>query len=174
VNAALVKYRVPAAPGALRHAAPIIDASNALAIVRSHSVEWRIDQHRVGVIGFSAGGHLAALLSNSKTRPDFVLLIYPAYLTPETDRTVLAPEFTVSAKTPPTFLVQTEDDPIHVENSFIYYRALTANKVPAEMHLFATGGHGYGLRKTSEPVTEWPKLAEAWLRARGLFTATAR
>jgi len=174
VNAALVKYRVPAAPGALRYAAPIVDASNALAAVRSHAAEWHIDPHRVGVVGFSAGGHLAALLSNTDTRPDFALLIYPAYLTPETDRTVLAPEFTVSRQTPPTFLIQTEDDPIHVENSLVYYRALSANKVPAEMHLFATGGHGYGLRQTAEAVTGWPKLAEAWLRACGLLTSTVR
>jgi acetyl esterase/lipase len=174
INAALVKYRVPAAPGALRHAAPIVDAGHALAAVRSHSAEWHVDSHRVGVIGFSAGGHLAALLSNADVRPDFALLIYPAYLTPESDRTVLAPEFVVSAKTPPTFLIQTEDDPIHVENSLVYYRALTANKVPAEMHLFATGGHGYGLRPTAEAVTGWPKLAEAWLRSRGLFSSAAR
>jgi acetyl esterase/lipase len=174
ISAALVKYRVPAVPGALRHAAPIVDASHALAAVRSHSAEWRIDPHRAGVLGFSAGGHLAALLSNADARPDFALLIYPAYLTPESDRTVLAPEITVSAKTPPTFLIQTEDDPIHVENSLVYYGALKASKVPAEMHLFATGGHGYGLRPTAEAVTGWPKLAEAWLRARGLLTKAAR
>ena len=129
---------------------------------------------RVGVvIGFSAGGHLAALLSNSDTRPDFAMLIYPAYLTAEKDLTVLAPEFNVSPQTPPTFLVQTEDDTVHVENSLVYYAALKKNKVPAEMHLFATGGHGYGLRKTAEPVTGWPLLAEAWLRTRGLLTASA-
>jgi acetyl esterase/lipase len=105
-------------------------------------------------------------------RPDFAMLIYPAYLTTETDRTVLAPEFVVSGQTPPTFIVQTEDDPVHVENSFVYYAALKKNKVPAEMHLFATGGHGYGMRKTAEPVTSWPQLAEGWLRARGFTTST--
>jgi acetyl esterase/lipase len=169
VNAALVKYRVPAAPGALRYAAPLVDAHHALAAVRAHAAAWHIDPHRVGVIGFSAGGHLAALLSNSDPRPDFALLIYPAYLTPETNRAVLAPELTVSARTPPTFLVQTEDDGVHVENSLVYYGALTKYKVPAEMHLFATGGHGYALRHTAQLVTGWPKLAEAWLRARGLL-----
>jgi acetyl esterase/lipase len=173
VNAALVKYRVPPAPDAPRYAAPLIDAQHALAVVRSHATEWHIDPHRIGVIGFSAGGHLAALVSNSDPRPDFALLIYPAYLTPETDRTVLAREFTVSAQTPPTFLVQTEDDPIHVENSLVYYGALTKQKAAAEMHLFATGGHGYGLRQTAEPVTQWPKLAEAWLGARGFLNSPA-
>jgi acetyl esterase/lipase len=174
VNAALVKYRVPAAPGALRYAAPFVDAQHALAVVRAHAGEWHIDAHRIGVMGFSAGGHLAALVSNADSRPDFALLIYPAYLTPETDRTALAAEFAVSAHTPPTFLIQTEDDGIHVENSLVYYSALTKYKVPAEMHLFATGGHGYGLRPTAEPVTQWPKLAEAWLRARGLLTSASR
>lgn len=173
VNAALLKYRVPQAPGVARYQAPLVDAKNALAAVRAHAAEWHIDPHRVGVIGFSAGGHLAALLSNNETRPDFAMLIYPAYLTTETDRTALAAEFIVSAQTPPTFIVQTEDDPVHVENSLVYYAALKKNKVPAEMHLFATGGHGYGLRKTAEPVTQWPQLAESWLRARGLLTPTA-
>lgn len=173
VNAALVKYRVPQAPHIPRYEAPLVDAKHALAMVRAHAAEWQIDPHRVGVIGFSAGGHLAALLSNSDTRPDFAILIYPAYLTPETDRTVLAPEFTVTPQTPPTFIVQTEDDPVHVENSLVYYAALKNNKVPAEMHLFATGGHGYGLRKTAEPVTQWPTRAENWLRTRGLLTSPA-
>jgi acetyl esterase/lipase len=173
VNAALVKYRVPAAPNVARYEAPLVDAKRALAVVRSHADEWHVNPHRIGVIGFSAGGHLAALLSNTDTRPDFALLVYPAYLTSETDRTVLAPEFNVSAQTPPTFIVQTEDDTVHVENSLVYFSALKKNKVPAEMHIFATGGHGYGLRKTSEAVTEWPRLAESWLRTRGLLSSAA-
>ena len=171
VNAALVKYRVPPAPGTLRYSAPLIDAQHALAVVRSHAGEWHIDAHRIGVIGFSAGGHLAALASNSDFRPDFALLIYPAYLTAESDLTLLAPELAVSANTPPTFLIQTEDDGVHVENSLVYYAALKKFKVPAEMHIFAKGGHGYGLRPSAEPVTQWPKLAEAWLRSRGLLNS---
>ncbi len=184
VNAVLVKYRVPEPPGVPRYAAPLQDAQRAIGMVRANAGKWHIDSKRIGVLGFSAGGHLAALVSNSyatrtyapidaadsvSCRPDFTILIYPAYLTAENDRSVLAPEFTVTAQTPPTFLVQTEDDPIHVENSLTYYRALTTWKVPAEMHLFSAGGHGYGLRPSSEPVTQWPKLAEAWLRARGIL-----
>ncbi len=172
VNAALVKYRVPAAPGALRYAAPLIDAQHSLEAVRAHAADWHIDPHRIGVLGFSAGGHLAALASNSTFRPDFALLIYPAYLTAEKDLTQLAPELPVSADTPPTFLIQTEDDGVHVENSLVYFAALKKYKVPAEMHIFAKGGHGYGLRQTAEPVTQWPKLAEVWLRSRGLLTAS--
>ena len=182
VNAALVKYRVPEAPGVPRYAAPLQDAQRAVGMARNHASEWHIDPKRIGVLGFSAGGHLAALLSNdyqtrsyslfddadkASCRPDFAILIYPAYLTGE-DRTTLAPEFKVSVQTPPTFLVQTEDDPVHVENSLVYYRALKNAKVPAEMHLFSTGGHGYGLRPSPEAVTGWPALAEAWLRSRGL------
>jgi acetyl esterase/lipase len=171
VNAALVKYRVPAAPNASRYEAPLVDAKHALEMVRARANEWHIDAQRVGVIGFSAGGHLAALLSNQEARPDFAMLIYPAYLTQEKDLSVLATEFNVTAQTPPTFLIQTEDDGVHVENSLVYYAALKKNKVAAEMHIFATGGHGYGLRKTAEPVTQWPHLAEAWLRTRGLLTS---
>jgi acetyl esterase/lipase len=184
VNAALVKYRVPEPPGVPRYAGPLQDAQRALGIVRSHAGAWHIDTHRIGVLGFSAGGHLAALLSNDfeertypalddadrvSCRPDFTILIYPAYLTANNDRITLAPEFHVTARTPPTFLVQTEDDPVHVENSLVYFRALKDAKVPVEMHLFTTGGHGYGLRASEEPVTTWPKLAEAWLRSRHIL-----
>jgi acetyl esterase/lipase len=182
INAVLVKYRVPEHAGVQpRYAAPLQDAQRAVGIVRANAAKWHIDPKRIGVLGFSAGGHLAALVSNSYStrtyaavdpadsvscRPDFTILIYPAYLTTENDLGVLAQEFTVTDQTPPTFLLQTEDDPIHVENSLTYYRSLIAWKVPAEMHLYSTGGHGYGLRSTSEPVTQWSKLAEVWLRAR--------
>lgn len=184
INAVLVKYRVPEPAGVPRYAAPLQDAQRAIGMVRANSGKWHIDSKRIGVIGFSAGGHLAALVSNSyatrtytavdaadglSCRPDFTILIYPAYLTPENNFSVLAPEFRVTAQTPPTFLIQTEDDPIHVQNSLTYYRALTDSKVPAEMHLFSTGGHGYGLRSTSEPVTKWPKLVESWLHERGVI-----
>jgi acetyl esterase/lipase len=182
INAALLKYRVPEPPGVPRHAAPLQDAQRAVGMVRSHAAAWHIDPKRIGVLGFSAGGHLAALVSNeyqtrsysffddadrASCRPDFTILIYPAYLTKD-DRTTLSPELKVSSQTPPTFLVQTEDDPVHVENSLVYYRALAAAKVPAEMHLFGSGGHGYGLRPSPEAVSGWPALAEAWLRGRGL------
>jgi acetyl esterase/lipase len=187
VNAVLVKYRVPQPPGSSRHAAPLQDAQRALGLVRQHASGWHLDPTRIGVLGFSAGGHLAALLSNDypqrvysaidsadklSCRPDFAVLIYPAYLAYSPQRPaneegkILAPEFHVTGQTPPTFIVQTEDDPVHVENSLIYYRALKDAKVPTEMHLFSTGGHGYGMRPTVEPVTTWPKLAEAWLKAR--------
>jgi acetyl esterase/lipase len=173
INAVLVKYRVPQPPGSSRHAAPLEDAQRAIEMVRQRAAEWHLDSKRIGVLGFSAGGHLAALLSNQANyRPDFVVLIYPAYLAYSGNRAadeegkILAPEFPVTAQTPPTFIVQTEDDPVHVENSLVYYRALKDAKVPAELHLFSTGGHGYGMRPTDKAVTTWPKLAEVWLKAR--------
>jgi acetyl esterase/lipase len=184
VNAALVKYRVPEPPGALRYAAPLQDAQRAIGYVRQHARDWHINPQGIGVLGFSAGGHLAALVSNDNAkrsyppiddadsvscRPDFAILIYPAYLTANEDRVTLAPEIQPSAQTPPTFLVQTEDDPVHVESSLVYYGALTKLKVPAEMHLFSTGGHGYGLRPSANPVSHWPQLAEGWLRGRDLI-----
>ena len=94
VNAALVKYRVPEAPDVPRYQAPLEDAKHALALMRARASDWHFDPHKIGVIGFSAGGHLAALLSNSDMRPDFTILIYPAYLTQEKDLTVMANEFT--------------------------------------------------------------------------------
>lgn len=179
VAAVLVKYRVPRRKDRQPFEAPLQDAQRALGIVRSHAGEWGMDAHQIGVMGFSAGGHLAAALSTNfgkrnyesvdaadaaNCRPDFAILIYPAYLSKPEMSNTLAPELTVSAQTPPTFLVQAEDDPIHVENSLAYYSALAKNHVPAEMHLFASGGHGYGLRQTNAPVNRWPEELAVWLK----------
>jgi len=186
VTAILLKYRVPARQGRSRYAAALEDAQRAVGLVRLKAREWRIDPTRIGVLGFSAGGHLAAALSNNfekrtydpvddadrlSCRPDFALLIYPAYLVLDEKLDELAPEIKVTANTPPSFLVQTEDDPIHIENSLIYYRALRNAHVQAEMHLYGEGGHGYGLRSSKATVTAWPKLAEEWLRSIGMLRA---
>jgi acetyl esterase/lipase len=139
-----------------------------MTLVRSRAAEWHIDPHRLGVLGFSAGGHLAAVLSTqpreSKTRPDFTLLVYPAYLSVRDQGEELAPEVNPTRDNPPTFLVQTEDDHLFVGGSLLYYRALKKASVPAEMHLYANGGHGYGLRPVDAPVTHWPALAASWLQ----------
>ncbi|WP_321473976.1 alpha/beta hydrolase [uncultured Paludibaculum sp.] len=186
VTGVLLKYRVPARQGGPRWAAPLQDAQRAIGIVRSRAAELQIDPKKIGVLGFSAGGHLAALASNQyqqrtydavdaadqvSSRPDFSFVIYPGYLAMKDQGDKLAAELPVSANTPPTFLVQAEDDGVRVENSIVYYMALKNAKVPAEMHLFAKGGHGYGLRPTELPVTHWPKLAETWLRGLGLIPA---
>ena len=184
VTGILVKYRVPAQPTSPRGAAPLQDAQRAMRLARAHASEWHINPARIGVMGFSAGGHLAALLSNnfdkltyesvdaadqSSARPDFAMLIYPAYLTMDKELTTVSPALPISGKTPPTLLIQAEDDGIPVENSLVYYRALKNAKVPAEMHLFPAGGHGYGLRSPVAPLNTWPKRAEDWMRSLGLL-----
>ncbi len=182
VTGVLLKYRVPTRAGAERHLAPLQDAQRAIGIVRQHATEWKLDPKRIGILGFSAGGHLSAVTSTNcsdrayprvdeaddqSSRPDFAVLVYPAYLAGKDDK--VSPELKISATTPPTFLVQTEDDPVHVENSLIYYRALLAAKVPAELHLYASGGHGYGMRPNGKAVTEWPKLVEQWMHGLGVL-----
>jgi acetyl esterase/lipase len=91
-----------------------------------------------------------------------VLAIYPGYLSDAPELRKMGPAIGPSANTPPTFLLQAEDDPVHEENSLVYFQALKELKVPAELHLYAQGGHGYGLRPTELPVTQWPVLAETW------------
>jgi acetyl esterase/lipase len=187
VNAVLVKYRVPEPEGIPRYQEPLADAQRAMGVTRLHAKEWNIDPNRVGVIGFSAGGHVAALLSNNfekrayaavdraddqSSRPDFAMLIYPAYLAAGLDSEQLVSELHVSSQTPPTFLVQTEDDPIHVENSLFYYLALKRAEVPVETHLYSKGGHGYGLRHSELTVTTWPARATEWLRSVGAMKAS--
>jgi acetyl esterase/lipase len=183
VTAVLLKYRVPKRPGLEKHVPALQDAERAAGLIRQHAGEWGIDSKRVGVLGFSAGGHLAAVLSNQSAqrnypkvdaaddlnfRPDFTVLIYPAYLTLEKDGSKLAPEVTVSHDSPQAFIAMTEDDPVRVENALTYAAALKKEKVSFELHIYPTGGHGYGLRKTAQSVTTWPDRLEEWLAARGL------
>jgi acetyl esterase/lipase len=184
VTGVLLKYRVPSPPGIPNYTLPLEDAQRAVGLVRDHAHEWGIDPRRIGVLGFSAGGNLAAVLSNNfekrtyglldasdraSCRPDFAMLVYPAYLVVHKQGYQLAPELKVTANTPPTFLVQAEDDPVQVENSIFYFLALKAAKVPTEMHIYARGGHGYGLRPTQLPVTTWPKRAQQWLHSLGVL-----
>jgi acetyl esterase/lipase len=184
VTAVLLKYRVPARKGAERYAGPLQDAQRALGLIRQHAQEWKLDPKRIGILGFSAGGHLSAAASTNfgqrtyarldeaddqSCRPDFTILIYPAYLAVKEKDDALAPEIKVTSETPPAFIVQTEDDPVRVENAVAYYSALAKAKVPAEIHLFPSGGHGYGLRPTEKAVTHWPELANRWLGDRGLL-----
>lgn len=189
VTGVLLKYRVPARPGRPRYEAPLQDAQRAVSLVRHRAEQWGIDPHRIGLLGFSAGAHLSAVAScrfdqrayqpvdaadQVSCRPDFAVLIYPAYLTVAAEGDKLAPELTVSSNTPPTFLVQTQDDPIRVECSLFYYLALKKAGVPVEMHLYPSGGHGYGLRPSSYTVSTWPQRAEQWLRALGVLDRPKR
>lgn len=184
VTAVLLKYRVPNSGPYPKSSAAFEDAERAVSLVRSHAEEWHIDPRRIGVLGFSAGAHLAATLSNLyetriykpvdaadtvSCRPDFSLIIYPGYLAMADQNFVLNPALKINPNGPPTFLVQAEDDPVHVENSLTYYLALKKAKIPAEMHLFSTGGHGYGMRATGNPTARWPQLAEVWLHTIGVL-----
>ncbi len=179
VNCILVKYRVPDSGPYPKSSAALQDAQRALGMVRSHAAEWHIDSHRIGVLGFSAGAHLSAALSthfekrlydrvdaadDQSCRPDFAVIVYPGYIAISEQGMAANPKIHVTSQTPTTFIVQTEDDPVHVENSTVYFLLLKNAKVPAELHLYAEGGHGYGLRPTELPVTRWPKLVEEWFR----------
>ncbi len=187
VTCVLLKYRVPNAGPYPKYSEDLADAQRAVRLARQHAADWKLDGNRVGVLGFSAGGHLAAVLSNHASaaayqaadsadqlnaQPDFVLMIYPGGLVHAPDLQQLGPEVRPTAGTPPTFLVQAEDDPVHVENATVYYEALKQAKVPAEMHVFAHGGHGYGLRPSALPVTQWPRLATEWLHTIGMLGRT--
>jgi acetyl esterase/lipase len=186
VNCILLKYRVPDSGPYPKSSAALQDAQRALGMVRAHATEWHIDPQRVGVLGFSAGAHLAAALSTHleqrlydridsadelSCRPDFAVIVYPGYLALSEQNFAPNPEIHVTEKTPPSFIVQAEDDPVHVENSTVYFLALKNAKVPAELHIYAQGGHGYGLRRTELPVTAWPQSVETWLRTIKVLSA---
>lgn len=190
----LLKYRVPSAtydwhcqcrPHNFALSMPSLqDAQRTLRLMRFHARDWHIDPHRIGVIGFSAGGYLVAEASTNyrrrlyppvdaadheSARPDFALAIYPGHLTRGDGK--LNPNVPVTTDTPPTFILQAGDDDVDgVQQALVYYTALQAAGVPAELHVYAHGGHAFGLRRTGEPITAWTDLADAWLRATGMLS----
>jgi acetyl esterase/lipase len=193
ITCVLLKYRVPAPRsepywGAYPQS-PIAleDAQRTVGLVRLHAAEWQIDPHRIGVLGFSAGGHLAAAMSThfarrlypavdaadkESCRPDFAVALYPGHLSIAENSFALNPDIRthITSETPPTFLLQDEDDHVdRVEDSLSYYAALKKAGVPVEMHLYAQGGHAFGLRRTKFPVTGWPQLVETWLGTIGMI-----
>ncbi|MEI6892993.1 MAG: alpha/beta hydrolase [Pontiella sp.] len=161
LSAAVLKYRCPQnREGALQ------DAIRSIRIARERSLEWNIDPHKIGMLGFSAGGHLTAACSSSDERPNFSVLVYPAYLFKK-GSIELVDEIKVDAATPPAFLVQTRDDEKHYRSTLAYTAALDAAGIEVEAHLFAKGGHGYGMEDRGHPVSQWPQLCEAWMRDMG-------
>jgi acetyl esterase/lipase len=192
ITCVLLKYRVPAPRSSPNWGAfpqsPIAleDAQRTVGLVRFHAAEWHIDPHKIGVLGFSAGGHLVAAMSThfdhrlylavdaadkESCRPDFAVAIYPGHLSLDDEKLELNPAVPVTRQTPPTFLLQNEDDDVDgVNQSLVYYIALKKAKVPVEMHLYAQGGHAFGLRRTKFPVTAWPQLVETWLRTIGIIS----
>ena len=187
ITCVLLKYRVPCAkigpyldcPTALQ------DAQRTVGLVRFHAARWHVDRRKIGVLGFSAGGHLVASISthferrlypavdaadSESCRPDFAVALYPGHLVVAARSLALNPDIRVSGRTPPTFVLQAEDDPVDpVESSLVYYSALRNAGVPAELHVYVTGGHAFGLRRTSFPITGWPQLVERWLGALGMI-----
>ncbi len=193
ITCVLLKYRVPAPRSAPNWGAypqsPIAleDAQRTVGLVRFHAAEWHIDPHKIGVLGFSAGGHLAAAMSvhfqqrlyapvdaadKESCRPDFAVALYPGHLAFSENILNLNPDIRahISPQTPPTFLLQAEDDHVdNVNDSLSYYIALKKAGVPVEMHLYAEGGHAFGLRRTRLPITDWPQLVETWLGSIGMI-----
>jgi len=193
ITCVLLKYRVPGdkldprsgpypdSPMALE------DAQRTVGLVRHHATEWKIDPHKIGVLGFSAGGHLVAAISThfehrlypavdpadkESCRPDFAVALYPGHLWIDDDTFELNPDVPVTKQTPPTFLLQAEDDHVDgINQSLVYYIALKDAGVPVEMHLYAQGGHAFGLRPSSFPISQWPVLVEKWL---GTIRMTSR
>lgn len=189
VTAFVLKYRVPRRPDAPKNEPPVqalMDAQRALSLVRHNAGEWKIDAKRVGMLGFSAGGHLTAWASTNADkrayepvdaadkagcRPDFAVLIYPGgVLKRGTDQ--LSPEIRVNSETPPSFFAHAGNDPVNAENSVMMYLALKRAGVPAELHVYATGGHGFGMRPSDNPASTWPKRCEEWMRNQKILKAS--
>lgn len=188
ITAILLKYRVPHSGEYWekklgRHVTPPVftglqDAQRTLSLMREHAAEYHIHPHKIGVIGFSAGGYLVAATSTSfdhrayrpldkadrqSCRPDFAVAIYPGHLWTG-DKMGFNPKVHVSKNTSPTFLLQAENDYVdNVNQALVYYIALKDVKASVEMHLYEKGGHAFGLRPTSDPITRWPSLVETWL-----------
>lgn len=202
ITCVLLKYRVPDSGPTWKDGhryypkvqTALQDAQRTLGLVRQHAAQWHVDPHKVGVMGFSAGGHLVAAVSTHferrtypvvddadglSSRPDFAIALYPGHLwvhEDEDDATrdetdlKLRPDIHATADTPPTFLLQAEDDHVDgVEQSLAYYVTLQKAGVPTELHLYAQGGHGFGLRPSKLPIRRWPELVEQWLHTIGML-----
>ncbi len=184
ITAVVLKYRVPRREKQTPdNRAQLQDAQRAMGLVRSKAEKWNLDPTRIGMLGFSAGGHLTATActnalkrlyeqvdesDNVSCRPDFAVLIYPAYLAVK-GTADLAPSFKVDKQTPPMFFAHASDDNVSSENSIAMYRALKANGVTAELHLYSKGGHGFGMRTDRGPVSDWPRRCEEWLKLREIL-----
>jgi acetyl esterase/lipase len=196
ITCVLLKYRAPSLPFD-RHCKcrpndlatatlPLEDAQRTMGLVRFHAAEWHIDPHKVGVVGFSAGGYLVAEISThfgqrlyarvdaadkESCRPDFAVGVYPGHLRVGKHGDKLNPNVPVTRQTPPAFLVQAENDQVDgVNQSLAYYIALKDAGVAVEMHLYAQGGHAFGLRPAVFPITGWPQLVKTWLKTIGMIS----
>ncbi len=189
VTAVLLKYRVPQRPGDGENKLPLQDAQRAISITRSRAAEWGVDPARIGIMGFSAGGHLGANASTNydrrayeavdaadqaACRPDFAVLVYPGGILDRQDREKLSAQIRVTKETPPSFLVVSSDDKGSAPGTLRLFQSLRDAGVPAELHVYAAGGHGYGMRKVDQPCASWPQRCEEWMRSRGLLKPAAK
>ena len=183
VTGIVLKYRVPFRDPEQRWRAAVQDAQRAMSLVRANAADWKIDPNRIGICGFSAGGETAALTAlfdqrqyepidqadAHDTRPNFAVLVYTGGIT-QRNEPALRPHIQVTPEAPPMFLVHAYDDGVSVHNPLLLAVELKKVDVPAELHVYATGGHGYGLRPTEEAVTRWPDRASEWMREHGFLT----
>lgn len=181
ITAVVLKYRVPTSKVDPRWLQPVQDAQRTLSLVRTRAAEWKLQSDKIGILGFSAGGHTAAVTSLASKRhyeplddadqasclPDASILIYPAYLTNK-QNTELTDGLEVTKESPQMFIVHAFDDGVPVQGSLLLMMALKQHKVPSELHVYDTGGHGYGLRSVDDrPVTTWPERCTTWLQRNG-------
>ena len=186
VTAVLLKYRVPRRSQEAPHEVPLQDAQRAVRLTRHHAKEWGIDPDRVGMLGFSAGGNLCVMTGLSaetstyrpvdeadqlSAKPDFMIPIYAAYLGDKQDDTRLSPLLKINSDTPPTFMAVTLDDKWRGVHAALLLVELKKAKVPAELHVYSRGGHGYGIRSSDHPVSTWHHRCQEWMRISGLLTA---
>ncbi|MEZ6093991.1 MAG: alpha/beta hydrolase [Pirellulaceae bacterium] len=186
VTAFILKYRVPRRDPERIHWEPMQDVQRAIRVVRSGADKFAIDPARIGVMGFSAGGHLTVMAGtqfdtpcyepiddadDASARPDFMCPIYAAYLGDgyQDDAANLSELVTVTTETPPTFMAVTWDDRFRGAQSALLLSRLKENNVEAELHVFAKGGHGYGIRPSENPVSQWHHLLEQWLATSGFL-----
>ncbi|WP_425617462.1 alpha/beta hydrolase [Anatilimnocola sp. NA78] len=187
VTAFVLKYRVPFRNPEKRWEAAVQDAQRAVSLVRSRASEWKLDPAQIGILGFSAGGETAGLTAilhqqrqyeaidktdEASCRPDFAALIYAGGFENKKQPWTLQEHVKVDASTPPMFFVHAQDDNVSVANSVLVFTELKKAKIPAELHVYATGGHGYGMRQTGHPVNEWPARCADWLVNQGFNKAS--
>ncbi|QDT66813.1 alpha/beta hydrolase [Calycomorphotria hydatis] len=183
VNAFVLKYRVPRRKDQEPWLAPLQDSQRAMSMIRSNADKWDIDPERVGILGFSAGGNLTIRTStqfderayepidaidDQNCRPNFAIPIYPAYLLHESGKGILE-SIKLPKNTPPMFIAIAEDDRSWIRGTLEFALALEEAKVPYELHVYPSGGHGFGKRGPSRAGTEWPLECEEWMSENGFL-----
>jgi dienelactone hydrolase len=171
VTGILLKYRTPTRDETAPHEKPVADAAQAIALVREHAKEWSLDPNRVGLLGFSAGGNLLAQIACDRPAasalPNFGVMIYGGgFLDPQAP-TKLKDGFTVPADAPPLFIACAHDDGQNPTASTLLYLEYKKHPIPAELHLFTQGGHGFGMRDNKQPINQWPQRCAEWMGAMG-------